>query len=160
MHSRIFQVSSKPITEDNLIKEYRYEDDFVGRVAGYVSLEYSEVDIKSDLEWLNNTEGLHVDTDKKTLTITSKREYFDEKHDTFIELAEKLSNITLEEFINGEWDKGYGDFTNLKDSYEDTYGFYIDDNDENIGLTTLDNWVRNAEENKAYYIGNIFDYHF
>ena len=44
--------------------------------------------------------------------------------------------------------------------YDDKYSFYIDDNYENVGLTSLDNRVRNAEENKKYYVGNILYYQF
>ena len=155
MHSRIYQISEKPITEENLIEEYRYDE---WHHADYVVKEYNEEDIKSDLEWLQTAnKGLQIDTKKKTITILSKKEYFDEKHDKFKDLLEKLQDITLEEFIT---EKRHYDILDLKDIYEDTHGFYVDDNDEYIGLTNLDNWVRNAEENKTYYVGNIFDYHF
>ena len=151
MHSRIFQISDNPITEENLIEESNYD--------GNESFDYvvTSNEIKKDLQWLQGvTQGLEINIKEKTITIKSKREYFSKKHDTFIELAEKLSSTTLDEFIKG---KNISDFINLKDAYEEEHAFYIDDNYECFGLTTLDNWVRNAEENKAYYIGNIFDYH-
>lgn len=155
MHSRIFQVSSEPITEENLIEEHKYEE---WEHADYVNKQVSSTDIESDLEWLQTaTKGIKVNVEEKTITITSKKEYFTEKHDKFKELAEELSTITLEDFINGKADMELYD---LKCAYEDKYDFYIDDNYEYCGLTNLDNWVRNAEENKTYYVGNIFDYHF
>ena len=77
MHSRIFQVSAEPITEENHINEYRYDEYLVG-----------------------------------------------------------------------------------KDAYDDQNGFKIDDNDEYFGITSLDNFVRNVEEGKTYYIGKTFDYNF
>lgn len=159
MHSRIFQVSQEPINEENLLGEYRYEEDFVGRIADYVAKQtYKGQDYIEDLKWLQEaTDGLEVDVEAGTIIVKSKEEYFSEKHDRFMELAEKLSCITLEEFI-GE-DKFF-DMHDLKAAYDDKYSFYIDDNDEYCGLTTLDNWVRNAEENKTYYVGSIFDYHF
>lgn len=155
MHSRIYQISSEPIKEENLIEEYRYDE---WDRADYVVKETSETDIDSDLEWLQTAnKGITVDIKEKTIVITSKKEYFDKKHDEFRELTEELSNITLEEFIST---KNHFTIEDLKDAYENKHGFYIDDNDEYIGLTNLDNWVRNAEEGKEYYIGNIFDYHF
>ena len=155
MHSRIYQISENPIEEENLIEEYRYDE---WHHADYVVKETSETDIESDLEWVQTAnKGLQVNKEKKTITIVSKKEYFDEKHDKFKELLAKLEDITLEEFIST---KKHFVIEDLKDAYENKYGFYVDDNDEYIGLTNLDNWVRNAEEGKEYYIGNIFDYHF
>lgn len=158
MHSRIFQVSIEPIEEENLIEDYRYEDGFVGSHADYVVKETSETDIESDLEWLQEaTKGLEVDKEKKTLKILSKEDYFKNKHEKFKELADELSYISLEDFISNEATFSVED---LKSAFEEKRGFYIDDNDEYIGIANLDNWIRNAEENKTYYIGNIFDYHF
>ena len=157
MHSRIYQISEKPITE--FTDEYRYEEDFVGNHADYVvGVEYDSEDYISDLKWLQNVaEGLEVNLKEKTITVTSKKQYFSEKHDKFQELLEKLQDITLEEFSSVSI---YFDIFDLKSAYEDEYSFYIDDNDESCGITTLDNWVRNAEEGKKYYVGSIHDYHF
>lgn len=157
MHSRIFQVSEKPITE--FTDEYRYEEGFVGSHADYVvGVEYDSEDYISDLKWLQNVaEGIEVNLKEKTITITSKKRYFSEKHDKFQELLEKLHDMTLDEFISP---KNRFDVADLNDAYEDKYSFYIDDNDEFFGITNLDNWVRNTEEGKKYYIGSIFDYHF
>ena len=157
MHSRIYQISEKPITE--FTDEYRYEEGFVGSRADYVAeVEHDSEDYISDLKWLQNVaEGLEVNLKEKTITIKSKKEYFNEKHDKFKELLEKLQDITLEEFSSN---KKYFDVHMLKEAFEDEYSFYVDDNDEFCGITTLDNWVRNAEEGKKYYVGSIFDYHF
>ena len=155
MHSRIFQVSSEPITEENLIEEDRY---YEWEHADYVNKQASSTDIESDLKWLQTANnGIKVNVEEKTITITSKEEYFTKSHDEFKKLAEELSTISLEDFINGKADMKFYD---LKCAYEDKNGFYIDDNYECCGLTNLDNWVRNAEENKTYYVGSIFDYHF
>ena len=155
MHSRIFQVSSKPI--EDFITEERYYDGFVGEHADYVATVESETDLIEDLKWLGNREGLSVDLDKKTVTITSKRDYFDEKFDEFKDLLEELKNMTTDEFIEGKFDLKMYD---LNGAYENEHGFYIDDSDDYMGLSNIDYWVRNAEENKPYYIGSVFDYHF
>ena len=158
MHSRIYQVSEKPITD--FISEYRYEDWFVGNHADYVSpVEYQSEDYMSDLKWLRDvTEGIKVDLKKGTITVTSKKEYFEKKHDSFKNILEELSNTTLEDFSNGNYSLS-SKMYELKSAYEDESSFYIDDNDEYIGITPLDNWVRNVEEGKEYYIGTITDYH-
>ena len=157
MHSRIYQISEKPITE--FTDEYRYEEDFVGNHADYVvGVEYDSEDYMADLKWLRNvTEGLEVNLKEKPITVINKKQYFSEKHDKFQELLEKLQNITLEEFSSRA---RYFDILDLKSAFDDEYSFYVDDNDEFCGITTLDNWVRNAEEGKKYYVGSIFDYHF
>ena len=157
MHSRIYQISKEPI--QNFISEDRYYEGFVGSHADYVSeVEYKSDDYLNDLKWLQNaTEGLEVNIKEGTITITSKKEYFAKKHEDFQKLIEELSDVTLEEFSSGKLEFKISD---LKCAYDDKYSFYADDNDEYTGLTTLDNWVRNAEEGEVYYIGTIIEYHF
>ena len=157
MHSRIYQVSNEPIKD--FISEDRYYEGFVGNYADYVSeVEHKSDDYLNDLKWIQNaTNGLEVNIKEGTITVTSKKQYFNEKHDKFQELLEKLQNITLEEFSSRT---RYFDILDLKSAFDDEYSFYVDDNDEFCGITTLDNWVRNAEEGKTYYIGTIIDYHF
>ena len=161
MHSRIYQISEKPILEENLINEGKYlENGFIGRIADYVAHEEDEADIKSSLDWLNlANSGIETDSRNKTIKITSKKAYFEEKYENFQEYLKKLQNTTFEEFIGN---KEIFEVYHLKGTYNDEYGFYIDDSltDENYGLSTLDYWVRHAEENKIYYVGNVFDYHF
>lgn len=157
MHSRIYQVSKEPIKE--FIDEYRYEDNFVGRHADYVDLvEHESEDYISDLKWLQNaTKGLEVNLKKGTVKVLSKKDYFEEKHEQFKEYLKKLQDITLADFTSR---KNRFDILDLESAYNDKYSFYVDDNDEYYGITTLDDWVRSVEENETYYIGSIFDYHF
>lgn len=155
MHSRIFQVSSEPI--EDFITEERYYDGFVGQHADYVSTVESETNLIEDLKWLGSREGLSVDLDKKTVTVTSKKEYFEKKFDEFKDLIEELKDMTTDEFTEGKHDLK---FYQLKSAYENEHGFYMDDHDEYMGLSNIDYWVRSTEENKPYYIGSVFDYHF
>ena len=159
MHSRIFQVSENPVPVDERISEDRYYDGFVGSHADYVvTVEYQSDDYRDDLRWIREANnGIKVDIPNGTITVTSKKEYFDKKHDTFKELASELADITLEDFTSGRQRFKMHDLTS---AYDNKYGFYIDDYDEYAGLTTLDDWVRSVEENKVYYVGSIFDYHF
>jgi hypothetical protein len=141
-----------------MIQEYRYEDSFIPSKADYVVKQTQMDDIKADLSWLAQAcKGIKVNLDKRTLVVTSKADYFEDKHEQFKELAEKLSTISLEDFMST---KKEFDFYDLKSTYEDKHSFYIDDNDEYCGLVSLDKWIRYAKENEVYYIGSIFDYHY
>ena len=106
MHSRIFQVSREPITEENKISEYRYDEGFVGNNG--VDYVVPTDNRQADLEWLTFCHrGIKVETSyditKKgitKLTIVSKEEYFEEKFNEFQEGLKKLSDYTLSDFIN------------------------------------------------------------
>ena len=153
MHSRIFQVSKEPITE--LIEEYRYEEYFVGNRADYVVKSEDRID---DLKWLAQaTKGLEVDIDNMTIKLVSKAEYFERKFEEFQQLISDFSIITLNEFSTTKNDLK---FYSLKSAYEDEHEFYIDDNDEYMGVVPIDEWVRNTQEGEVFHIGNTFDYHF
>ena len=155
MHSRIFQVSESPIKEECLTDESCYDE---WDHAEYVCQVEDDKNIIADLEGFQTaTKGIKVDTEARTITITSKKEYFEEKLEKFRALAEELSTITQDEFMSP---KSSYKFSDLEDLYNNKYSFYIDDNDEYCGLTTLDNWVRYSEENKVYHVGSIFDYHY
>ena len=157
MHSRIFQISKNEITEDNLIQDYRYHDYFVGKIADYVVDSDSK---EQDLKWLIScNKGLELIKEGNCykLKIVSKAEYFAEKFEKFQGYLAELSNYSLEDFINSS---KWLDMFRLKDSYDNEYGFYIDDNDEYFGVVTFDHFMRSAEDGDVYYIGNTFDYHY
>ena len=158
MHSRIYQLSEKPITKDKLKQEYEYEDIFVGSIADYVAeIPFKSNEYLEDLKWLSTLKGIEVNAGAGTLIIKSKKEYFTEKYNGFKELLAKLSNVTLDEFITTN---SWSDMYELNATYEDKHSFYADDNDEYYEPVPFDNWIRTAEENKIYYIGSIIDYHF
>lgn len=158
MHSRIFQISKEPITSENRIHESRYEDGFVGRIADYVVESES---IGEDIEWLKTChKGIEVEEKEDgtiTMKIVSKEEYFEKSYDEFKSLIEKFKDYTISDFIDS---KNWLDFYNFKSSYDEKYGFYVDDNDDYFGTETLDCFMRNAQEGDIYYIGSVFDYHF
>ena len=157
MHSRIFQIQREPITEP--ISEFRYDESFVGQNGiDYVV----KLDSKAeDINWLTiANKGLQVSQNADgsyEIVIVSKEEYFEKSFNDFQTYIEKFSNYTMEDFIKAN---NNFDFFYLKDAYNNEHGFYVDDNDEWAGIQTMDEWVRNAEENKTYYIGEVFDYHF
>lgn len=154
MHSRIFQVSKEPIRKEDWIEEDRYYDGFVSSVAEYVE---TVGDPEEDYDWLGTSKGLEVDLETKTLKIVSKEEYFKGAYNNFKEQVEKCSEVSLEDFISG---RTALNVFRISQSYEDDHGFYIDDNGENYGITTLDDFVRCAPEGDVFYLGAVTDYHF
>ena len=155
MHSRIFQVSANPISKEDYISECKYDENLVNGIADYVVTVSEPLE---DLKWLQSVNrGLEVNFEEKTITITSKKEYFERSYEEFQKKLEELQQATIDDFITT---KNHFQMYDLQESYNSKRGFYIDDNDEYMGLNTLDAWVREAEENKKYYIGRVFDYHF
>lgn len=158
MHSRIYQLSETPVNQNELTHEQDYEQYFVGSHADYVAeIGYKGEGYAQDLKWLQNvTKGIQVNVEEGTITVTDKKEYFQEKHETFQNYLEKLNNTTLDDFV-----KSYGttrlDLYELQCAFEDKHTFYVDINGE---TKPLDSFVRSAEENKVYYVGTIMDYHF
>ena len=76
MHSRIFQVSESPIKEECLTDESCYDE---WDHAEYVCQVEDDKNIIADLEGFQTaTKGIKVDTEARTITITSKKEYFEE----------------------------------------------------------------------------------
>ena len=82
MHSRIYQVSEKPV--ENFIGEERYDEYFVGSIADYVSeVEHKSDDYIQDLKWLQNaTEGLKVNIKEGKFFKTQKTKRERSKKDT------------------------------------------------------------------------------
>lgn len=155
MHSRIFQISKEPKAES--ILESRYEEYFVPSIADYV---VKVTDVKDDYKWLAQfCKGIKIETKDNvtTLTIVSKKEYFEKFFNDFKELIKKFNEYSIDEFMD---EKSYFDMHELKRAYDNKYGFYIDDNDEYFGLTTFDNFMRNVNDGDVYYLSNVFDYHF
>lgn len=155
MHSRIFQVSKERNAEP--IQEYRYENHFIPSIADYVV----KVDnVENDYKWLTDAnKGLKIETKDgvTTLTIVSKKEYFEKSFNEFQEYLKTVSEYSIDEFIDS---KNWAVFYNLKNAYEDKHGFYVDDNDEYFGIATFNEFMRNVNDGDVFYLSTVFDYHF
>lgn len=157
MHSRIFQVSKEPIDKEDYIDEsnYIYDHWFTNSVADYVS---NSCYRDEDLKWFEDCyeeKGIKfgVDDNGEYLIIESKVKYFEKSFKRFKELLEKINSYDITGFT-----KGIDEFWELKNEYEEKYGFYIHlDGDE---LMTLDDFARTHPENVKFYIGGTIDYHF
>lgn len=156
MHSRIFQVSSKPIEKHDYITESDYYDHwFTHEIADYVN---GNTERDYDIDWLANyCKGFSFERDEngEYFIIEDKGLYFSNAFENFKQALEKIGNPTLDEFVNGI------DLWNLKNSYEDKFSFYIECADCEYGseLMSLDTFVRISNVGEKYYLGGTVDYH-
>ena len=155
MHSRIYQISSKPRVE--WIKASRYDEHwFTREVADYVSNHTNRDD---DIEWIKKSLNGIAEIEGNKLVITDKRKFFERKYKKFTEAVKRLSKATLDEFIARDFDNFEWFVTIMEDSLNEKFAFYVDDGDED-GISTFDEWMSAAEEGKTYYLGSTLDYHF
>lgn len=157
MHSRIIQLSTKPIDKDNFLSESLFYDGFVGTIADYVDENTDrEKDIKWFVEFLNRFPCTY-NNDEKSIVFHKdfKEKYFEEKYKLFKKASE---NITLDDFCGNKNSTKIYDISSL---INDRYGFYVYFEDD-YSLYTLDEFVRyNLEKREEkYYFGNTIDYHY
>lgn len=158
MHSRIYQIGTKPIHKDDYIGEFNYYDHwFTNSVADYVN---GDTDRENDIDWLKSCykeQGLSfgIDEGGEYFIIEDKSKYFAKSFEEFQKALKELSEITIDDFLTTK----YGiQMYNLKSAYDDEFGFYVDG--DGIGLETFDTFVRYAEVDTKYYIGATIDYHY
>lgn len=162
MHSRIFQVSKEPLTKNDYYAEERYWEDlnFVPSIADYVD----EAGSKEDFEWLASAlkGSAEVDYKNRTITITNKLAYFENRFKAFKETIARCANLSLEEFAEKEHDRQLTTgmlFYELKQQIESTYEFYLDD-EKTWGCESLCSWMRHLDDGDVLYVGAVFDYHY
>lgn len=164
MHSRIYQISRKPISKEDYITEDRYYDSFVGRIADYVSEDTSR---ENDLIWLTESLSGAAAIEGDKLTIVNKKAFFEPRFRRWKSQLSKMSELTLEQFAGMEEIKdsdGSGETLGFihymcEEAFNDTSEFYMDDNDEYFGWLTLTNFMREAKDGDVWYLGETFDYH-
>lgn len=101
MHSRIFQISEKPIPKDEYFNEERYYDSFVGSIADYVA-ETKKEDRESELQWLEGCMNGAVKREGEKFTIINKHAYFKPMFKQFVGNVKLLKNISFEHFVGEE----------------------------------------------------------
>lgn len=152
MHSRIFQISKNPIKKEDYIKESNYWDHwFLNEVADYVS---DDCDAYDDVKWLQDcVKGIIFGGDENGtyLVVVSREEYFRRSFEKFKITLDKVKDCTIEEFSTG-----IHEMWQLKDLYEEKFGFYVDVDGE---LMSFDSFVRLCATKEKYYIGGTIDYH-
>lgn len=160
MHSRVFEISSEPIAPVNRLNEYELPDWFCSGIADYVDSTREE-DRPEELSWFSSrfAGNCQVDGDMVIFKDNTKHDYFRFSYNKFREAAAVLAVCEYDTFCDS---KPSSDFSmtihKLKSSYEDHFGFYVYDRD-NEELITMDSWVRQRDLSKPYYVGSIIDYH-
>jgi hypothetical protein len=155
MHSRIFQISTKPIKKEDYITESTYWDHwFTNEIADYVN---GDTERDYDIQWFKDCysrKGIEfgADDNGEYIVVKSKEAYFKDAFNRFQELLEKIKAHNLQDFI-----KGIDEMWELKNEYEEKYGFYIES--EEYDLITIDDFIRCCNINEKYYIGATIDYH-
>ena len=157
MHSRIYQVSTKPIDRDDYIEESNYYDHwFTNSVADYVN---GETDRNDDIMWLKDCyeqRGLSFgqDDNGEYFIIEDKEKHFESNFEEFQKTLKELSERAFDDFISGETGML---LYRLKRLYDDKFGFYVEC--EDWGCETFDRFIRGATVGTKYYIGATIDYH-
>ena len=158
MHSRIFQISTKPIGEDDYITESDYYDHwFTHQIADYVS---DDSNRDEDIDWLKEySNGFDIFRDNNgnyTIIVNNKEKYFENAYDRFLRELDRIGRPTLEQFSQRI------DLWSLNDACEDKYGFYVEycDDDNGHDLITLDDFIRRCDACTTYYLGGTIDYHY
>lgn len=153
-HSKIYQFSLTPLSEDDYMGESRfYEDDtFVGEVADYVSDEVDRNECLLDLEDELGQSFVEWRANDQVVFLSGfKRAYFEHSFKAFKKLSEET---TMELFLDGMH------IFKLKILLESKFGTYIylESHGEwmNIGQFIREH----LKENEVYYIGNVIDYHY
>ena len=152
MHSRIFQVSLEPIDEwDYITESYYWDHWFTREIADYVDDATNRDD---DIKWLMECcDGFTFNKDDKGeyFIVEDKEVYFKKNFERFMQTIDKIKDYTLEDFS-----KGFFEMWELKDAYEDKFGFYVDADGE---VMNFDSFVRGCAKDAKYYIGGTLDYH-
>jgi len=160
MHSRVFEISSKPIDEALRLDEYELPDWFCSGIADYVDRIDDENRVE-EINWFASqfAGNCIVAGDKVSFKPNTKHDYYRHNYNKFREAAAILATCDYEAFCDS---KPCSEFSmtllQLNSSYEDRYGFYVYDRDDEE-LITLDSWVRRNDLSEPYYIGSIIDYH-
>jgi len=163
MHSRIIQLETEPVPENERLSDWDIESDhwFLYTVADYVA---EDEDRAHSLEWFKeilSPGAPHIEyfTDEKgeglVFRVGFLQAYFSATYTEFADALRKLSkSASPETFAN---DSLSLPMYNLDTAYDDKYGFYIQNDD--TGLCTLNRFLRRTRMDTPYYIGGTVDYH-
>ena len=163
MHSKIIQLETLPIEAVGMICPDDFCDHwFTNSIADYVD---DDQDSEDTLETLKAILGAHPDhveffndEDGKGVIFREgfTRAFYAGQFGAFQDALKALeAKATLENFCNGKVDQAMYD---LNSAYDDEYGYYISSSD--VGLKTLNRFLRYMKPDTKYYFGGTVDYHF
>ena len=172
MHSFIYEVSEKPIREDERISIQMLPDWFTLTVADTVSDLYGEERDDAIQDFISSLEVRHGSNDDAfTINDVMKRMWFGAKFRKFNFAVARLCGIRFSVFCNTEDAQRhnvsgidpYKGFIKAVDdlnlAVDDKYGNYIYDADMHGRLVTFDEWIREQAVGAKFYFGGVIDYH-
>lgn len=159
MHSRIFQLSKKPISENEYMQLSDYYDHwFTNEIADSID----ESDRYNDIQWLQfeYSEGIICGEDDSGyyIVVKNKENLFTTKFESFKRYVNDLQKASLDDFINSATISAK--MYQLQESYNDKFAFWVVLKDEYDSILTFDEFIRYCETDTKYYIGNTIDYHY
>ena len=163
-HSRIFQINSTPVREEDYIKEDDFcEHWFIASIADYVSSDCNrEDDVRNLRDRLTNLKAARFGIDEHYAHISfvvlpgGKESYFAGAYEAFVTAREKTLDMGLTDFATGA---AFAEPVRLMgDSFDSEFGYYVSVGEDEI--ITLDEFIRDAEIGTRYYIGGTLDYHY
>ena len=156
----IIQISDHPIPLNERMSAscYTPDDWFTREVSSMIT---DTEDYQADLTWLYNIFAGLVEQPYLifhgvfVFKPDFKQIWFADKHRAFIEEAQRLAKVSLDDFIRCV------DLCDLRDAYSTQYEAYVCYTEESSEVTfTLDEFIRSALPGRAYYIGGACDYTF
>ena len=162
MHSRIFQISKETIDVSDYIEASDIPEGFQSGIADYVvDVEDRTAELKCLMESFSGIFVPEPGKDSFRIASNGKKAYFSGGYKRFRELCALMLTTTMEAFIGmeaGPEDKALSFLMyELNEAYSSKYGYYIYEDDE---LQALPEWLRAADQQAIYHIGNVLDYHF
>lgn len=161
MHCNIYEVSRKPIAEEDRMSEFNLPDGFLGSVADSLNRTTGEErDMALQLFTILLDGKCTVDGDELHLDENFKESYFADKYSAFQGAVSELGKIDFETFIGN---KGTSELPkavrSLNDATADKFSHYIYDKDYEE-LSPIDSWLRFADPDARIYFGTVLDYHY
>ena len=187
MHSRIFQLSLKPIPSENYIKDTdSIFDEFVGSIADYENASENSWAFRNVSYELLRAFG-SIEDDKITWLPKEKLQevYFKGRYEIFKSEALGLAGASFEAFAGNDrttQEVLENMLFGLRSAYKDDYDVYIIVSRQEVNengllkyghiysapefesddyfLMTFDTFMRCIDASHEYYIGAVLDYHF
>ena len=160
MHSRIFQITTKPVSEEDYITTGDFDELwFTNSVADYVS---DDNDRAEDIEQLRSSlEDRKVaifDNDSFVIQPGGKEIYFLAAYEAFIKARDQTLEMGLKEFAADDDMFGFSmSLWAMNNAYCSKFEFYV--SSDEFGTIPIDDFIRRAEAGVQYYIGATIDYH-
>lgn len=155
MHGNIIQISETPLTEGDHITYDEMPEWFTNSIADYggEEREYDNLADYVTVMYPFKAQGDGFVLDKERVV-----SYFKYKMDVMHRAIQTLSEMTFEDFIDGDADQPSYE---VRNAVADRYGTYVCEG--HCDVIMFDRWLRcqfKARPDKKFYIGAVLDYHY